>query len=72
MTSLDTVVKMALELPEEERATLAAHMLSSLSSPPHDGRVKEAERRLEEIEKTPSIAIDLETLDQKISSRETR
>lgn len=71
MTRLDTVEKLALELPEHQRATLALHMLHSLpglfSEP--DGGLAEAERRDAELDADPSIALDLKDLDAKISGR---
>jgi len=74
MTSLATVENLALELPEQQRATLAMHILDSLpglfSEP--DGGLAEAERRDAEMDATPSIALTLGEFDQSIQSRRTR
>jgi hypothetical protein len=74
MTTLATVENLALELPEQQRATLAMHILDSLpglfSEP--DGGLAEAERRDAEIDDNPSIGISLGEFDQKIFSRRTR
>jgi len=74
MTSLATVENLALELPEQQRATLAMHILDSLpgffSEP--DGGLAEAERRDAEMDANPSIALTLGEFDQSIQSRRTR
>lgn len=74
MTTLDSVKKLALELPERQRATLALHMLHSLPalfSEPDDG-LAEAQRRDVEIDSDPSIGLSLEKLDQRILSRRVK
>ena len=74
MTSLATVENLALELPEQQRATLAMHILDSLpglfSEP--DGGLAEAERRDAEMDANPSIALTLGEFDRSIQSRRTR
>ena len=74
MTSLATVENLALELPEQQRATLAMHILDSLpglfSEP--DGGLAEAERRDAEMDANPSIARTLGEFDRSIQSRRTR
>jgi len=74
MTSLKTVEKLAMDLPETERATLVANMLRSLESPlsEADGGVAEARLRDAEIDAKPSIAITLEALDQQVTGRRSR
>jgi hypothetical protein len=74
MTSLATVENLALELPEQQRATLAMHILDSLpglfSEP--DGGLGEAERRDAEMDANPSIALTLGEFDRSIQSRRKR
>jgi ADP-ribose pyrophosphatase YjhB (NUDIX family) len=74
MTTLDSVEKLALELPESQRAELALHMLHSL--PPlfldEDEGISEAVKRDLEMETNPSLGVTLEQMDQKISARRTR
>jgi hypothetical protein len=74
MTSLATVENLALELPEQQRATLAMHILDSLpglfSEP--DGGLAEAVRRDAEMDANPSIALTLGEFDRSIQSRRTR
>lgn len=74
MTTLDTVEKLALELPERQRATLALHMLYSLPAlfSEDDEGLAEAERRDAELDSTPSIALSLDEVDQKVLDRRTR
>lgn len=74
MTTLATVEALALELTEQQRATLAMHILDSLpglfSEP--DGGLAEAQRRDAEIDANPSIGMSLGEFDQKILSRRTQ
>jgi len=65
------VEKLALDLPETERAVLAAHLLGSLPSVLHDEDegIAEALRRDAEFEANPSLGMTLEGLDQRIESR---
>jgi hypothetical protein len=74
MTTLATVENLALELPEQQRATLAMHILDSLPGlfSEADGGLAEAERRDAEIDSHPSIALSLGEFDQKILSRRAR
>ncbi|MCC5805359.1 MAG: addiction module protein [Opitutales bacterium] len=73
MTSLNTVEKLALELPESQRASLAMHILKSLPAlhSERDGGVAEALRRDAEMEANPSVGLSLE-LDQKVRERSKR
>jgi len=71
MTALDAVEKLALELPEPQRAMLAAHMLHSLPAlftEPDQG-IAEAERRNAEMDFDPTSAISLDELDEMVSKR---
>lgn len=74
MTTLATVENLALELPEQQRATLAMHILDSLPGlySEADGGLAEAERRDAEIDANPSIGISLSEFDQKILNRRSR
>jgi putative addiction module component (TIGR02574 family) len=71
MASITEVEKLALELPESERALLVAHLLRSLSSvlEDEDNGVAEALRRDAELEANPEIGITLEQLENQISIR---
>ena len=71
MAKIEDIEKLALELPETERATLASHLLHSL--PPilddEDEGVAEALLRDAEMDKDPAIGISLDQLDRQIKSR---
>jgi hypothetical protein len=71
MATIAEVEKLALDLPENQRAILAAHLLGSLPSVLHDDDegIGEALRRDAEFDASPSAAISLEQLDQKIEHR---
>ena len=74
MTTLDSVEKLAFELPESQRAELALHMLHSL--PPlfldEDEGISEATKRDLEMEKNPSLGMTLVQIDQKVAARRTQ
>ena len=74
MTTLATIENLALELPEDQRATLAMHILESLpglfSEP--DGGLAEAQRRDAEMDANPALGLSLAEFDQKILNRRTR
>ncbi len=74
MTTLAAVENLALELPEQERATLAMHILESLPIllSESDGGLAEAERRDAEMDSNPALGLSLAEFDQKILSRRTR
>jgi putative addiction module component (TIGR02574 family) len=65
------VEKLALDLPESQRALLAAHLLGSL--PPvlydEDEGTAEAVRRDAELDANPSAGLSLEQVDQQIERR---
>jgi putative addiction module component (TIGR02574 family) len=71
MATIAEVEKLALDLPETERAALAAHLLGSLPSVLHDEDegIAEALRRDAEFEANPSLGMTLEELDQRIENR---
>ena len=71
MATIAEVEKLALDLPESQRAILAAHLLGSLPSVLHDEDegIAEALRRDAEFDANPSAGISLEQLDQQIERR---
>jgi hypothetical protein len=71
MATITEVEKLAFDLPDSQRAILAAHLLRSLPSVLHDADegVAEALRRDAEFDANPEIGITLEQLDQQISAR---
>jgi hypothetical protein len=71
MATVAEVEKLALDLPETERAALAAHLLGSLPLVLHDeeGGIAEALRRSAEFEANPSLGMILKELDQRIENR---
>ena len=70
MSTIVEVEKLALDLPEKERATLAANLLDSLPGIlDEDDGVAEALRRDAEIEADPAQAISLAELDSHIQGR---
>ncbi len=71
MSTIVEIEKLLLDLPERDRATLAANLLESL---PHvlsdeDEGVAEALRRDAEIERDPAQLISLEELNVLLRSR---
>ena len=71
MATITEVEKLALDLPEGERAVLAAHLLGSLPSVLHDEDegIGEALRRDAELDSNPLLGISLEQLDRQIALR---
>lgn len=71
MATITEVEKLALDLPESERAVLAAHLLGSLPPVLHDedDGIAEALRRDQELDANPSLSMSLEQLDQQIKLR---
>ena len=71
MATIIEVEKLALDLSENERAVLAAHLLGSL--PPvlfdADEGIAEALRRDAELEANPSLGMSLDQLDQQVERR---
>ena len=71
MATLDEVQKLALDLPEPQRAVLAAKLLGSLPPVLHDDDdgVAEALQRDSELDANPAMGIGLEDLDRQIQNR---
>jgi putative addiction module component (TIGR02574 family) len=71
MATIAEVERLAFDLPDSQRALLAAHLLRSLPSVLHedDEGIAEALRRAAELDADPNIGITLEQLDQQIRSR---
>ena len=71
MSTILEVERLALDLPEKERATLAANLLESLPGvlSDDDEGFAEAMRRDGEIEVDPAKAISLSELDSEIQGR---
>ena len=71
MATMVDIEKLALNLPEKERATLAANLLESLPGvlSDEDEGIAEALRRDAELEANPDRAISLAHLDVQIKSR---
>ena len=71
MNTIVEVEKLALDLPERQRATLAANLLDSLPGilADEDEGVAEALRRDAEIKADPNQAISLAELDSQIQGR---
>lgn len=71
MPTVNEVEKLALGLPETDRAVLASTLLGSLSPilDDEDEGMAEALRRDAELEADPSLGLSLEQLDQRISQR---
>ena len=69
--TITEVEKLALDLPENQRAVLAAHLLRSLPPVLHDEDegIAEALRRDAELDADASLAIPLKELDQRIGRR---
>ena len=71
MSTIAEVERLALDLPEGDRALLAAHLLQSL--PPvlddEDEGIAEALRRAADFKSNPNIGMSLEQLDERIKSR---
>ena len=68
MVRITEIEKLALGLPDAERAILAAHLLRSLPSVLHDADngVEEALRRDAELDANPDCGITLDQLDRQI------
>jgi len=71
MATVTELEKLALDLPENQRAVLAEHLLGSLPSVLHDEDegVTEALRRDAELDEDASSSISLEQLDERIAHR---
>ena len=71
MPTITEIEKLVFDLPETQRAVLAAHLLRSLPSVLHDADdgVAEALRRDAELDADPNAGISLQQLDAYIESR---
>ena len=71
MPTVNEIEKLALGLPETDRAVLASTLLDSLSPilDDEDEGIAEALRRDAELEADPSLGLSLEQLDQRITQR---
>ena len=71
MPTITEVEKLALELPDNQRAVLAAHLLESLPPVFHDidEGIAEALRRDAELDASPSSSISLKQFDEQIQRR---
>jgi len=71
MATIVEVEKLALNLPEQQRATLAANLLESLPAvlSDEDEGIGEALRRDAEIDADPNHAISFAQLDSQIQNR---
>ena len=71
MATILEIEKLALTLPENQRATLAANLLDSLSGvlSDEDEGIAEALRRDSELAANPHEAISLASLDEQIKNR---
>lgn len=71
MSTLLEVEKLAFDLTETQRATLASHLLESLPPELHDDDdgLAEAVRRDGDMDTNPAIGLTFEELDRQIASR---
>lgn len=71
MSTITEVEKLALDLPETDRALLAAHLLDSLPAvlQDEDGGIAEALRRDAEIDAEPKSGMSLEQVDAQVAQR---
>jgi len=71
VATITDVEKLALDLPEDQRAVLAAHLLGSLPPVLHDEDegIAEALRRDAELSAETFSAISLKELDERIERR---
>jgi putative addiction module component (TIGR02574 family) len=71
MATIAEVEKLAFDLPDSDRAVLAAHLLRSLPAVLHydDEGIAEALRRDAELDDDPGLGITLDQLDQRIRDR---
>jgi hypothetical protein len=72
MATLAEIEKLAFDLPDSERALLAAHLLQSLPSAFHEGddAVAEAVCRDAELDANPEAANTIEPMDAQIRGRQ--
>ena len=73
VATITDVEKLALDLPEGQRAILAAHLLGSLPPVLHgdDEGLAEALKRDAELDANPALAVSLEQLDDQVQRHRT-
>jgi hypothetical protein len=73
VVTIGEVEKLALDLPGNQRAILAAHLLKSLPTflYDEDEGIAEAIRRNQELDANPSSGISLQQLDSEVKRRRT-
>ncbi len=71
MATLSEIEKLAFELPEQQRATLASHILGSLPAilTDADDGIAEATKRDAEMDENPGIGISTDQFEQFIAQR---
>lgn len=71
MPTITEIEKLAFDLPESQRAVLAAHLLGSLPPVGHDEDegIAEALRRDAEMDANPGLGLSLPQLDAQVSGR---
>lgn len=71
MATIAEIEKLAFDLPEGERAVLAAHLLGSLPAVLHDSDegIAEALLRDAELDVHPALGISREDLDRRMAQR---
>jgi nucleotidyltransferase/DNA polymerase involved in DNA repair len=71
MSNLSEVERLVFDLPEAQRALLAAQLLGSLSPMLHDNDhgIQDALNRDREFDSAPSFGLSLDQLDQQIQGR---
>ncbi len=70
MSTIAAVEKLAIDLPDSERAVLAVHLLPSIPAVLHDEDqgILEALQRDADLDADPDSGITLEQLDQRIAA----
>ena len=71
MATITEVEKLALELPDRDKALLAVHLIRSLPPVLHDedDGIAEALRRDADLDANPSSGMSLEQLDEQVERR---
>jgi hypothetical protein len=71
MATITEVEKLALELPDREKALLAVHLIKSLPAVLHDedDGIAEALRRDADLDADPFLGMSLEQLDEQVERR---
>lgn len=70
MSVVEELKEKALQLSEQDRASLEAHLLASLPAPScDDDGIAEAKRRVAELDENPGMEIGLEELERRLVAR---